>query len=97
MVSQAGQNRRLTEIFFGAGPRAALQEMEAFLIAANAEGSLRVDSPARAAEHFFCLLKGVRHMRVLVGLCPPPLPAERDAHVSEIVQLFLRAYAPQPG
>jgi TetR/AcrR family transcriptional repressor of mexJK operon len=94
MVSQAGHDRRLAEIFFGAGPRAALSEMEAFLQAADAEGSLRVDAPARAAEHFFCLLKGVRHMRVLVGLCAPPSAAERDAHVAEVVALFLRAYAP---
>jgi TetR/AcrR family transcriptional repressor of mexJK operon len=95
MVSQAGQDRRLAEIFFSAGPRAALQEMESFLQAADAEGGLSVESPSRAAEHFFSLLKGVRHMRVLVGLCPPPPPAEREAHVSEIVQLFLRAHAPK--
>ena len=94
MVSQAGQDRRLAEIFFSAGPRAALQEMESFLQAADAEGSLRVESPARAAEHFFSLLKGVRHMRVLVGLCAPPTAAERDAHVAEVVAVFLRAYAP---
>jgi len=94
MVSQAGQSRRLAEIFFGHGPRAALLEMELFLRTADAEGSLRVESPSRAAEHFFCLLKGVRHMRVLVGLCPVPNSAERDAHVAEVVALFLRAYAP---
>jgi TetR/AcrR family transcriptional repressor of mexJK operon len=92
MVSQ--QNRRLAELFFGHGPRAALQEMEAFLRAAHAEGSLRVDSPTRAAEHFFCLLKGVRHMRVMVGLCPVPDNDERDAHVAEVVEVFLRAFAP---
>ena len=94
MVSQAGQDRRLAEIFFSAGPRAALQEMESFLLAANAEGSLSVPAPARAAEQFFSMLKGVRHMRVLVGLCPPPSVAERDAHVAEVVAMFLRAYAP---
>jgi hypothetical protein len=33
-------------------------------------------------------------LRVLVGLCPVPSQAERDAHVSEVVQVFLRAFAP---
>lgn len=97
MVGQAGQNRRLTEIFFSTGPRSALLEMEAFLHQADAAGSLRVPDPGRAAEHFFCLLKGVRHMRVLVGLCPAPDQAERSAHVGEVVDVFLRAFAlPQP-
>jgi len=95
MVSQGGADRRLAEIFFSAGPRAALQEMESFLLAANAEGSLHVPTPARAAEQFFSMLKGVRHMRVLVGLCPPPSTAERDAHVAEVVAMFVRAYAPR--
>jgi len=95
MISQAGQNPRLTEVFFGAGPRATLQEMESFLRQAEAAGSLRVADPARAAEHFLCLLKGVRHLRVLVGLCDAPSHAERDEHVHDVVQVFLRAFAPE--
>jgi TetR/AcrR family transcriptional repressor of mexJK operon len=94
MVAQAGQEARLAELFFARGPRAALVEMEAFLRHAHAAGTLRVDAPAQAAGHFFCLLKGVRHMRVLVGLCPPPDDAERDAHVADVVALFVRAYSP---
>lgn len=94
MISQAGQNPRLTEVFFGAGPRATLQEMESFLRQAEAAGSLRIPDPARAAEHFLCLLKGVRHLRVLVGLCAVPSHAERDEHVRDVVQVFLRAFAP---
>jgi TetR/AcrR family transcriptional repressor of mexJK operon len=95
MISQADQDRRLTEIFFGAGPQATLLEMESFLRQADAAGSLRVPDPARAAEHFLCLLKGVRHMRVLVGLAKAPTPAERDVHVQDVVRIFLRAFAPE--
>src|SRR4249919_4240139 len=94
MVAQAGQNSRLAEIFFAAGPRRTLQDMEAFLRQANASGSLQVPRPDRAAEHFFCLVKGIRHMRVLVGLCPIPDSAERNAHIAEVVELFVRAYRP---
>jgi TetR/AcrR family transcriptional repressor of mexJK operon len=94
MIGQAGQNQRLTEVFFCAGPRTALQEMESFLRQANAAGSLRVDDPARGAEHFFCLLKGIRHLRVMVGLCEVPTSVERDEHVKDVVRVFLRAFAP---
>ena len=53
--------------------------------------------PARAAEHFYCLLKGMPHLRVLVGLCPLPTPAQREAQITEVVDLFLRAFAPGPA
>ena len=78
----------------GAGPKATLMEMESFLRQADAAGTLRVPDPARAAEHFLCLLKGVRHLRVLVGLSAAPTAAERDEHVQEVVGVFLRAFAP---
>ena len=93
MISQAGQDPRLTELFFAAGPRRTLDAMEAFLRHADQAGQLRVPSPAHAAEHFFCLLKGIRHLRVLVGLCPLPSPDERRAQADEVVDLFLRAYS----
>jgi TetR/AcrR family transcriptional repressor of mexJK operon len=94
MVAQAGQNSRLTEIFFEAGPRRTLQDMEQFLRHAHANGSLRVPNADRAAEHFFCLVKGIRHMRVLVGLCAIPTTEERQAHIAEVVDLFVRAHRP---
>lgn len=94
MVAQAGQDSRLTEIFFTAGPRRTLQDMEAFLRQAHDSGHLQVPKPDHAAEHFFCLVKGIRHMRVLVGLCPIPTTSERKAHIDEVVELFMRAYQP---
>jgi len=95
MISQAGQNPRLTEVFFNAGPVTTLREMESFLRQAGAAGTLHVPDPALAAEHFLCLLKGVRHLRVLVGLCDVPTHVERDEHVHEVVRVFLRAFAPE--
>jgi len=93
MITRAGQDPRLTELFFAAGPRRTLDAMETFLRHADAVGQLRVPNPSHAAEHFFCLLKGVRHLRVLVGMCPLPDTDERRSHVNEVVDLFLRAYA----
>lgn len=94
MVGQAGQSPRLAEVFFAAGPRRTLDEMESFLRQAHAAGTLDVPNPAHAAAHFFCLLKGIRHMRVLVGLADLPTPAEREEHIAEVVDVFARAFAP---
>lgn len=94
MVAQAGQKPRLTDIFYAAGPKRTLDEMESFLRQAQATGALEVANPAHAAAHFFCLLKGIRHMSVLVGKSPLPTAAERQEHIAEVVDIFLKAFAP---
>ena len=47
--------------------------------------TLNHTEPKRAAEHFFCLLKGLVYMRVLMALCAPPEKQQRDSHVREVV------------
>lgn len=79
-------------LFFKAGPARMLTEMRHFLELAGRDGSLAIGEPGMAAEHFFCLLKGLVYMRVMMGLCEPPNKAARSNHVKEVVALFLRAY-----
>ena len=55
-------------------------------------GDLDIPNPSKAAEHFFVLLKGVRHMRVMVGVAPLPSAEERRLHAEEVVTVFIRAY-----
>jgi TetR/AcrR family transcriptional regulator, mexJK operon transcriptional repressor len=92
MAAQAGQNTKLAELFFAAGPSRTLAEMEQFLRQSHAEAKLHVENPTKAAEHFFCMLKGVRHMRTLMGVMPIPMAAERSEHAKEVVDMFMRAY-----
>ncbi len=83
---------KLAQLFFEAGPRRTLDEFESLLARADAGGALRVPDPVVAAEHFFCLIKGLCHMRVLIGCCEPPGEAETRAHVERAVDFFLLAY-----
>lgn len=97
MAAQAPSNSKLAELFFEAGPRRILDEFEALLRQADAAGSLRIDSAADAAEHFFCLVKGLCHMRMLIGCCAAPTESQTEVHITKVVDLFLRAYAPRAG
>ncbi len=92
MAAQAGQNTKLAEIFFTVGPRRTLKDMEMFLSQRCNSGDLDIPVPSKAAEHFFVMLKGVRHMRTLVGVAPLPDAKERLAHAEEVVSVFLLAY-----
>ncbi|MGH8050523.1 MAG: TetR/AcrR family transcriptional regulator [Arenimonas sp.] len=92
MAAQAAQNTKLAEIFFYVGPRRTLKDMEMFLSQRCESGDLDIPNPSKAAEHFFVMLKGVRHMRALVGVAPLPDAEERLAHAEEVVSVFIRAY-----
>lgn len=94
IIQQSGAERAHADLFFDAGPARMLSEMRSFLEQASRSGTLAIAETQLAAEHFFCLLKGLVHMRVMMGLCPPPNHTERERHVREVVSLFLRAYRP---
>lgn len=95
MAAQAPGNVKLAALFFEAGPQRILGEFESLLRQANAAGTLAVDDAREAAEHFFCLVKGLCHMRMLIGMCEAPPEAQAEVHIAKVVSLFLRAYAPR--
>jgi TetR/AcrR family transcriptional repressor of mexJK operon len=92
MIANAGDDAHLADLFFEAGPRRMLGAFEGFLREAMARGQMDIPEPARAAEHFLCLLKGVGHLKQLCG-CTKRVPKrEIAAHIDSVVDLFLRAY-----
>lgn len=94
IMALGSQDPKLSMIFFEAGPQRMLQGMERLLGKIDQLGVLAIDKPRNAAEHFFCLLKGAGNFRLLYG-CGEPLTGEAaEAHVQEVVGLFMRAYRP---
>ncbi len=94
MVAQASSNSKLSELFFQAGPQRILHEMEQLLSHANNSGQLHIANPCNAADHFFCMIKGNQNMRQLLGCAEQLTPAAIEAHIREVVALFIRAYQP---
>jgi TetR/AcrR family transcriptional repressor of mexJK operon len=96
IMTLGSQDPKLSLIFFEAGPERMLHGMERLLSKVDQSGVLRIDKPRNAAEHFFCLLKGAANFRLLYG-CGEPLTGEAaESHVREVVELFMRAYRPEP-
>ncbi|SEM34118.1 transcriptional regulator, TetR family [Pseudomonas sp. ok272] len=95
IMALGSQDPKLSMIFFEAGPQRMLQGMERLLGKIDQLGVLAIDKPRNAAEHFFCLLKGAGNFRLMFG-CGEPLTGEAaEAHVCEVVALFMRAYRPE--
>ncbi|MFJ2522358.1 MAG: TetR/AcrR family transcriptional regulator [Pseudomonas capeferrum] len=94
IMAQGSLDPSFGEYFYEAGPKRVLAGMEALLRGANERGLLRIDNPLRAAEHFFCLVKGAPDYRLLLGCAGPLEGDEAEAHVREVVGVFIRAFHP---
>ena len=92
MVTMGTQDPKLSQFFFAAGPQRILHETERLLRRLEQTGQLRFDSPKTAAEHFLSLIKGACNFRLLVGCGEMPDAATAEAHVQEVVGLFMRGY-----
>ncbi|MFJ4429717.1 TetR/AcrR family transcriptional regulator [Pseudomonas sp. NPDC089395] len=94
IMAQGSQDPSFGEFFYEAGPKRVLTGMEALLRGVDERGLLRIDNPLRAAEHFFCLVKGAPDYRLLLGCAGPLEGDEAEAHVREVVGVFVRAFQP---
>lgn len=92
MAAQPAQHGDLARLYFKAGPRRTLDEMEGFLRLAAERGQIAIKQPEQAAEQFFVLLKGIHHFRCLLGLETPPRGEAMSRHVADSVEFFLRAH-----
>lgn len=97
IAALGSQDPKLSQLFFEAGPQRMLQEMERLLGKIQNAGLLYFENPQTAAEHFFCLLKGAANFRLLYGCGEPLSGPAAEAHVEEVVKLFMRAYHPDHG
>lgn len=94
MLSQANHNPGLSQLFYDAGPNRVITAMEQLLQQAHESGQLNVPAPRSAGEHFLNLIKGGHNMRLLAGIEVPLTEKEAAQHIAEVVELFLRAFAP---
>ena len=92
IIALGSQDPAFGEYFYDAGPKRVLAGMEALLRGVDERGLLRIDDPLRAAEHFFCLVKGAPDYRLLLGCSGPLEGEEAEAHVREAVGVFIRAF-----
>lgn len=88
-------DKQLSRIFWNSGPMRFQQALAELLEQRMAAGQLHLDDSARAASHFFALLRGEPYMRLIFDCVDPDLRDEQALrqHAESAVDLFLRAHA----
>jgi TetR/AcrR family transcriptional repressor of mexJK operon len=95
MLADPRLSARIGPAFYEAGPRRVLDDMCEFLRRAVAAGELEIAEPARAAEHFFAMLKSTALNHMVWQCACHVIGDDREAHVASAVDLFWRAFRPQ--
>jgi TetR/AcrR family transcriptional regulator, mexJK operon transcriptional repressor len=85
----------LGEVFWHAGPKRNLGQIEAFLHAAAAAGSLEMADARLAAEQFVGLVRGETQLRYLLRLEGEAGQPKTCAVAAAAVDTFLRAFSPR--
>jgi TetR/AcrR family transcriptional repressor of mexJK operon len=94
IIAEAAIKPKISELMYDAGPKPAKASLADFLKFQHKKGALTIPDANAATRHFFCLLKGEKHFKMLMNLEGLPSPKEKAAHVKDCVELFLRGYAP---
>jgi TetR/AcrR family transcriptional regulator, mexJK operon transcriptional repressor len=95
ILGEVGRFPALGQVFWRAGPERNLGQIEAFLRAATAAGSLDVVDTRLAAEQFVGLVRGETQLRHLLRIENKAKPLEVQHVVEAAVGTFLRAFAPR--
>lgn len=95
IISHATTNPELSHLFYEITALRITHKMEELLRSIDRTKQLHIPHPRQAAEHFFALLKGARHLQLLIGY-PSQSPSEAQTHVEHVVDLFIRAYQSNP-
>jgi TetR/AcrR family transcriptional regulator, mexJK operon transcriptional repressor len=97
IIGEVSRFPALGEVFWHAGPERNHFQIEAFLEAAAAAGSLDIADPRLAAEQFTGLVRGETQLRHLLRLENQADRPKTSAIVEAAVDTFLRAFArPNP-
>jgi len=94
LMTNTGSESGLNHTFWESGPEPTLTGLAALLTRFDHDGLLAVPAPARAADQFFSMLKGIDHLRALVGVGAPLSADEQRRLADAAVAMFMRAYAP---
>ena len=84
----------LARLFWEAGPERIQRGLSDLLKRRADAGELAIDDTDLAAAHFFALLKGEPHARLMIGFPADMDEAATTRHLAGVVDLFLRAYRP---
>lgn len=92
VMSEAENHPRIAKLFYESGPQ-RMQNLLVTFLNRHTPKHYTIDDTNKAAIYFYSLIKGRYQQRMLLNLKPLPTKKEMDAHVRDVVRIFLEIYA----
>ncbi|MFM9889832.1 MAG: TetR/AcrR family transcriptional regulator [Rickettsiales bacterium] len=92
VIAESKNHPKLAQLYYESGTQRVIGALAAYLAQQNALDALHIGDCASAASYFFAMLKGQYYLRLMLRAKPFPARHEKEQHVRETVELFLRAY-----
>ena len=93
LAGELGRHPDLARRFWDAGPGRTRANLTRLIEQAAHDGELLVRDPRQAADHLFGLWQGFSNFQLALGI---PDDTTIEQRVDSAIELFLRAYPPQP-
>lgn len=90
--AEAIRHPKVAELFYAAGPTRVKESFRGLLSIWQKQKKLDIPDMDMAIDHFFCLMKGEAHMKMLLNLQTKCSSADIARHVESAVALFLARY-----
>ncbi len=93
VIAEANQHPKLAELYYEAGTHKLIEMLSQFLELLNKRGDFSIKDTGSAASYYLAILKGRFYLRMILALKPVPDKEDKEFHVRESVQIFMRMYA----
>ncbi|MBY0406168.1 MAG: TetR/AcrR family transcriptional regulator [Rickettsiales bacterium] len=92
VISEVTKHPKLANRYYHDGTLRLIAMLSDFLDGQKRLGRLHIADTTSAASHFFAILKGHYHVRMILGIRPVPPAKDKEAHVRETVRIFMHIY-----
>ena len=92
LIAEQQQFPELGALVFEASAQPVIDAITEYLKQLHAQGDLLVEDPSQSGQFLLGLLKGIPHLRCLLGIQETLTLRERDSLVEEALALFLKGH-----
>jgi TetR/AcrR family transcriptional repressor of mexJK operon len=92
IIGEGARISKIARMYYEHGPALSIKQLEKYLKAENARGSLKVEDPHASAAMFIGMMMHYMYLRTLYSVSGAPSAAQIKVHSKKVVETFLAAH-----